>query len=186
MTLAERFFQRKPSQKVVWRVKGSIPANVNRAHSVHADPQDRPTPRPQEIKGPRSVNPVGVEKHLLAGYTGLQAVQQTREPHTWKTNLSMKTRGTRLDHVGGEGVGTADEAEYCGLVPDGAPELLKSLAHEGASLLRVDRVHLLDLNEQKKHYITSHSTTLHYTVFLSLGLRKTGQKTRLHAPNNDQ
>lgn len=52
---------------------------------------------------------------------------------------------SHLDHVGGEGVGAADEPEHRGLVPDHAPQLLERLAHEGARLFRVDGVHLLHL-----------------------------------------
>lgn len=52
-----------------------------------------------------------------------------------------------LDHVSGQRVGTADEAEHGGLVSDNVPELVESLSHEGACLLWVDGVHPLHLQE---------------------------------------
>lgn len=55
---------------------------------------------------------------------------------------------TYLYHVGGEGVGAADEAKHSRLISDDTPELLQSLPHERARLFRVDGAHRFHLQEQ--------------------------------------
>ena len=56
---------------------------------------------------------------------------------------------TYLYHVGGEGVGAADEAEHSRLISDDTPELLQSLPDERARLFWIDGAHRFHLQAQR-------------------------------------
>lgn len=52
-----------------------------------------------------------------------------------------------LYHVGGEGVGAADEAKHSRLVSNDTPELLQRLPDKRARPFRVDRAHRFHLRK---------------------------------------